>query len=54
MREARGEEGTELPPEVVRVIQQVLNAAELDLLDGRREVEEDLRSHFADGLGGRF
>lgn len=39
-----------LPEEIETVIAEVLDAAGLDLLDGRDEVERELRAHFEDGL----
>ena len=39
-----------LPPEIEAVIRRVLEAAGLDFVDGRAEVEEELRAHFEDGL----
>ncbi|MEZ4416440.1 MAG: ADOP family duplicated permease [Gemmatimonadota bacterium] len=41
--------GDGLPPEVDRLIEQVLSHADLEGA-GRREVESDLREHFEDGL----
>ena len=40
-----------LPPVIEATIRAVLDAAELDLTDGREEVERELRHHFEDGLG---
>ena len=39
-----------LPAEIVEVIETVLEAAGLDLVGGRPEVERDLYAHFEDGL----
>jgi predicted permease len=40
----------ELPPEIEALLGLVLEAADLELTDGRREVERELRAHFEDGL----
>ncbi len=40
----------ELPPEIETVIGEVVDAAELDFVDGREEVVRELRAHFEDGL----
>ncbi len=42
--------GPALPPEIERLIEVVLSAANLDFVDGRAEVEHELRAHFEDGL----
>jgi hypothetical protein len=39
-----------LPPEIEELIDVVLRAADLEFTDGRREVEQELRAHFEDGL----
>lgn len=39
-----------LPPEVEAVIREVLAAAELEMTDGRGDVEQELRAHFEDAL----
>jgi putative ABC transport system permease protein len=41
----------ELPPVVEQIIARVLLEADLDFVDGREEVEAELRAHFEDGLG---
>ena len=39
-----------LPPEITEVVERVLDASNLDFVDGRGEVERELFSHFEDGL----
>jgi predicted permease len=39
-----------LPPEITEVVERVLDASGLDFVDGRAEVEQELFSHFEDGL----
>ena len=39
-----------LPPEIEEVIADVLEAAALHFVDGRAEVEQELRAHFEDGI----
>jgi putative ABC transport system permease protein len=42
--------GPGLPEELETLVERVLEAADLDLTQGRREVERELRAHFEDGL----
>lgn len=39
-----------LSKEIEAVIQEVVDNAHLDLIDGRDEVARELRAHFEDGL----
>lgn len=39
-----------LPPRIEEVIDEVLDAADLEVTDGRAEVERELRAHFEDAL----
>ena len=48
-RTARGG-GPALPPGIEEAIAEALDAAALELTDGRDEVERELRAHFEDGL----
>lgn len=48
MREA--DEHRALPPDIVEIVARVLDASGLDFVDGRAEVEQELLSHFEDGL----
>jgi predicted permease len=42
--------GAPLPPSIENLIAKVLEVADLRLVEGRREVERELRAHFEDGL----
>lgn len=45
-----GRQQRPLPPEIEAVVRDVIEAADLDLVDGREEVARELRTHFEDGL----
>ena len=42
--------GKTLPPEIERVVRDVLDTAGLDFVDGVSDVERELRAHFEDGI----
>ena len=45
-----GDSDTVLPPEIEALLQEVLDTAGLDFVDGQQEVARELRAHFEDGL----
>ena len=47
MKEQRTQE---LPPDIEQVIREVLESADLHMVDGAEEVANELRAHFEDGL----